>query len=138
VARFAPRRWDTDQRFTGVRDAQEAAPAVRSLVDAMAGDGWVAEEPELHLLPHLRRAAAELGIEIRSVETLDGILELAIARGTRGRGEAKALVFSLVGSIAEQSTHVRQEGDEFLVVTGSIAKDEPFAAHGHLLRIRLV
>jgi len=138
VARFGPRRWDNDERFTGVRDALDAAPAVRALLDAMAQDGWVAEEPEHHLLPHLRRAAAELGAEIRSVDTLDGILELAIARGTRGRGEAKALVFSLVGSIAEQSTHVRQEGDEFLVASGSIGTDEPFAAHGHLLRIRLV
>jgi hypothetical protein len=138
MARFAPRRWDNDTRFTGVRDALEATPAIRSLLEAMADRGWVAEDLEHHVLPHLRRAAADLGAEIRSAETVEGVLDLAIVRGSHSSRDVTALVFALVGSMAEQSTHVRVDGDEFLVATGSIATDEPFAAHGHLVRIRLV
>ena len=50
------KRWDTDERGTGAGHARDAAPAVQRLVDAMQQDGWVAEEPEAHLLPHITAA----------------------------------------------------------------------------------
>ncbi|MEV4807051.1 hypothetical protein AB0K18_44250 [Nonomuraea sp. NPDC049421] len=46
------RRWDIDDRFTGVCDATAMLPAVHRLGEAMASDGWVTENPEVHLLPH--------------------------------------------------------------------------------------
>lgn len=45
------RRWDNDERLTGIADASAMEPQVSALLDAMARDGWVAEEPEAHLLP---------------------------------------------------------------------------------------
>jgi len=106
----------------------------------MTIDGWVAEEPEAHLLPHLERAAATLGLEIRSTRSRDGIFELDLDGNGRGQGELRAAALSLIGPIAEASTHVRQlkEG-EFEIVTGMLPGDSPvFATHGHQLRIRFV
>ncbi|MET8866747.1 hypothetical protein ABZW11_27720 [Nonomuraea sp. NPDC004580] len=44
------RRWDIDDRYTGVCDATAMLPAVHRLGEAMASDGWVTEGPEVHLL----------------------------------------------------------------------------------------
>jgi hypothetical protein len=104
----------------------------------MTIDGWVAEEPEAHLLPHLEQAAATLGLELRSIRSQDGIFELDLDGNGLGQRELRAAAMSLVGSIAEASTHIRQlkEG-EFEIVTGMLPGDSPvFATHGHLLRIR--
>ncbi|MFI7697418.1 hypothetical protein [Nonomuraea sp. NPDC049480] len=49
------RRWDIDERYTGVSDAAAMLPAVHQLEEAMRGEGWVTEEPDAHLLPALRR-----------------------------------------------------------------------------------
>src|SRR5688500_17219621 len=130
-----PRRWDGDARLVGVRDALEAAPPVRLLLEAMADGGWVAEQPEHHLLPHLRAASGELGVELVAADTIDDVLVVRIALEPARPREARHVVFSLLGAIAEQSTHVRQDGDAFMVVTGSVDGDEPFKPHGHLLRI---
>jgi hypothetical protein len=51
-----PGRWDIDERGRGVADASQFAQGAGELVDAMREPNWVAEEPEAHLLPHLRRA----------------------------------------------------------------------------------
>src|SRR5687768_1478367 len=55
------RRWDTDERGRGVADGGWIAPDVRRLLDTLAEPGWVAEDPDIHLLPHLRRACQEAG-----------------------------------------------------------------------------
>jgi hypothetical protein len=34
---------------------------VRQLLEALSVPGWVAEEPDVHLLPHLRRACDDPG-----------------------------------------------------------------------------
>src|SRR5215468_9182523 len=49
------KRWDTDERFTGVADASAFAPAVEELAALARRPGWVAEDPEIHLGPHRRR-----------------------------------------------------------------------------------
>jgi hypothetical protein len=134
------RRWDTDARGRGVGDATSALPAVKRLIEAMAADGWVAEEPETHLLPHLGSSAAALGLEIVRTATIDGAFELDLGRDGRSPAELRAVALAIVGSIAEASTHVRQVSDgEFEVVTGMLPGDSPvFAPHGHLVRIRFV
>jgi hypothetical protein len=72
------------------------------------------------------------------------ILELEW-RGTPGSvGQARAAVFSLIGSFAETATHVRQRrvldgGDHvklrFEVGTGELASESRFAPHGHVVVI---
>jgi len=51
------KRWDTDDRFVGVADAGVFAASVEELAALAHRPGWVAEEPEVHLEPHLRGAA---------------------------------------------------------------------------------
>src|SRR5688572_18333860 len=79
-----PRRWGTDTQGTGVSNAIEAAPAVHRLLEAMADDGWVAEEPEHHLLPHLRAAAASLGVELLAAEVVEHVLVVRVGSGRPG------------------------------------------------------
>ena len=134
------RRWDTDTRGTGDGDATAALPALVRLAEAMRSEGWVAEEPELHLLPHLEGAAETVGVEIQGTSTVGGIFEVDLGRGARSSAEMRMVTLALVSTIAEASTHVRQVDDgEFEVVTGMLTGDSPaFAAHGHLLRLRFV
>ncbi len=47
------KRWDTDTRFAGVADAVAFAPAIEELAALARRPGWVAEEPGVHLVPHL-------------------------------------------------------------------------------------
>jgi len=133
-------RWDTDTRGTGIADATPGLPALDRLADAMRLEGWVAEEPELHLLPHLEAGAETVGATIRRTSTSDGEFEVQLARGERSGAEMRMVTLALVSTIAEASTHVRQVGEsEFEVVTGMLPGDSPiFAAHGHLLRLRFV
>ena len=47
------RRWDTDERGTGIGSGEPFLPNIAKLGDAMRDPSWVTEDPELHLLPHL-------------------------------------------------------------------------------------
>jgi hypothetical protein len=49
-------RWEGDETGHGIGDASTFAPDVGRLLDEMAAPDWVSEEPEVHLLPHLRAA----------------------------------------------------------------------------------
>ena len=113
---------------------------MEQLLDAMSLDGWVAEEPQAHLLPHLTAAASALGLDLRTSTATDGAFEIEIEGNGRRQAELRAATMALVGSIAEASTHVRQVDDgAFEIVTGMLPGDSPaFATHGHLLRIRFV
>jgi hypothetical protein len=51
------RRWDTDDRFTGMGDASAFAAAIEELAVPACRPRWVAEEPEVHLVPQLRAAS---------------------------------------------------------------------------------
>src|SRR5215475_14724854 len=70
----ARKRWDTDDRFTGVADASAFAPAVEELAELARRPRWVAEDPELHLAPHLRRASVD-GLRIGDIRAVQaGVL----------------------------------------------------------------
>ena len=64
-------RWDTDERGRGIASADAFAPALERLLEAARRPDWVAEEPEHHLLPHVRRLCDERGWTV-SAEIEDG------------------------------------------------------------------
>jgi hypothetical protein len=87
------------------------APGVEELLEATRRPGWVAEQPELHLLPHLQRACESSALQLLDARASgDGVfdVELRWTGETKSFGAVKATVFALVGSFAEPSTHVRQ------------------------------
>ena len=136
------RRWDGDERGEGVADAAAFAAGAEALLDAMRARNWVAEEPEAHLLPHLRRSLESLPLELLEARTSgDGSFDVDLRwTGERRRlGHARAAVFALVGSFAESATYVHQRSDDgvvrFEIVTGMLEGESAFAPHGHTLRI---
>ena len=139
-------RWDGDERGEGVADATAFAAGAVELVDAMRLPKWVAEEPEIHLLPHIETACRTLPFEIEGAGVADEASYDLLLRWTEEAapvGQVRAAAFALVGSFAEVSTYVGQrritatphEGESlvFDVVTGILGG--PFAPHGHTVRI---
>jgi len=135
------KRWDTDDRFTGVADATPFAPAIDELASLARRTGWVAEEPQAHLVPHLRRAHID-GLELADCQAgQDGVLNIvAHHRPGAGRAAIRQQAWALLGTIAEPAASVREHRDGdvvvFEVVTG-IPDGGPFASHGHSLRLTL-
>jgi hypothetical protein len=138
---MADHRWDGDERGDGVADAAKFVDGTTELIAAMRRLNWVAEQPEVHLLPHLEQACKALPLEILAARTMeDGSyeVELGWTGDEPGVGAIRATIFTLLGGIAEPSTYVRQHRTDaaltFEVVTG-IVDDEPFKSHGHTLRL---
>jgi hypothetical protein len=135
------KRWDTDGRFTGAADASAFAVAVEELAGLARRPGWVAEEPEAHLVPHLRGAQVA-GLRLSGWHTgEDGVLDaVAEYRAGESRGDLRRQAWALLGTIAEPaaSVHERTDGDSviFEVVTG-IPDGGHFASHGHTVRLTL-
>ena len=147
---MATLRWDGDERGEGVADAASFAAGAVELVEAMRLANWVAEQPELHLQPHLERACRSLPLRLEAARSAaDGTLEVDLrwTGEAAGVGAVRAAVFSLVGSFAELATYVRQreleatgDGDRtllFEIVTG-ILGDGRFEPHGHTVRVRVI
>jgi hypothetical protein len=139
---MAGRRWDDDVRGEGVADAGSFVAGAEELVDAMRRPNWVAEEPELHLLPHLQRSCESLPLELVGAQiSEDGSydVELRWTGETDRIGEVRAAVFALVGGFAEVYTYVRQRRDAdavvFEVVTGILGDESSFSPHGHAVRL---
>jgi hypothetical protein len=143
------RRWDDDERGEGVADAAQFVDGASELLAAMRETTWVAEQPELHLLPHLQRACESLPLRILDTRTsADGSYEVRLAwtGDEPGVGVIRAAIFSLLGGIAEPASYIRQRpaqasngSDEtltFEVVTG-IVDETPFKPHGHTLRLQV-
>jgi hypothetical protein len=134
-------RWDTDDRFTGIADASSFAVAVEELAGLARRPGWVAEEPEAHLVPHLRRAEVA-GLRLSGWHTgEDGVLNaVAEYRAGENRAGLRRQAWALLGTIAEPAASVRErpDGDSviFEVVTG-IPDGGRFASHGHTVRLTL-
>src|ERR1700680_2291640 len=139
-------RWDSDTRYGGVSDAVALAPGLRRLVDAMEQPDWVAEDPDDHLLPRIRRACDEQPStwSLLGAETLEGIYTVRVEwKGGPPRiGRLRADAFALIGSFAESDSHVRQRrGDDRVVydiTTATLDGDSPFRGHGHLVRLMVV
>jgi hypothetical protein len=141
---MSDRRWDGDESGKGVADARSFAAGVEDLLVETSRANWIAEEPELHLLPHIERACEALPLVlIDACATADGsfAVELRCTEEGMSFGAVRAAVFSLVGSFAELSTFVRQRrrGDAlvFEVVTGFAAGQSRFAPHGHTVSLRV-
>ena len=126
-----------------------AAGAVE-LVEAMQLAKWVAEQPEVHLLPHLERACRSLPLRFEEARSAaDGAFDVSLrwTGETPSVGEIRAAVFTLVGSFAELSTYVKQrrieeteDGDRtflFEIVTGFVDGESRFAPHGHSVRVHV-
>ncbi len=147
---MATLRWDGDERGEGVADAAPFAAGALELAQAMQRAKWVAEEPDLHLQPHLERACRSLPLAVRGrALTADGTFEVSLRWTGENPREAdvRAAVFSLVGGFAELATYVRQrrieetgDGDRtflFEIVTGFLEGESRFAPHGHTVRVRV-
>jgi hypothetical protein len=142
------KRWDGDDRGHGIGNAAALIAGASELLEAFGESAWVAEQPELHLRPHVEawcQGDRRLGlIDARAGETDAYILELEWRGAPGSVGQARAAVFSLIGSFAETATYVRQRrvldgGDHarlrFEVGTGEVASDSRFAPHGHVVVI---
>jgi hypothetical protein len=146
-----PARWQGDNWGRGVGDAVPLVPGVRELVGAFTQPSWVAEQPEIHLLPHVeawcerdrRLALSDAHTDHRHAY----ILDLEWRGAPASVGEVRATVFSLIGSFAESATYVRQrrgaddaDGStqrlQFEVGTGELA-DARFEPHGHVVVINV-
>ena len=144
----ATSRWDSDQRGRGVGDAGRLIPGASDLVAAFGEPAWVAEQPELHLRPHVEAWCERDGrlalIGARIDDRAAYVLELEWRAAPAGVGKVRATVFSLIGSFAESATYIRQRRDEsagslwFEVGTGELAPDTRFAPHGHVVVINVL
>ncbi len=143
---MATPRWEGDTVGTGVGDAGELAAGVRNLLSAMAVPDWVTEDPQVHLLPKLRRVIDSPDSPWRLVDDTVVlavyVLTLEWTRRDAGIGDLRADVFALLGPIAENATHVQQRGGgdriEYDVTTGMLEGESRFRPHGHTLRVRVV
>lgn len=141
------KRWDTDERGRGVGDAAHLAGETRKLLDAMSAPGWVAEDPEVHLLPHVERFCGRPDSPL-ALESHETRADATFAVTLRWRGEPgpwrepRAAVFALLGEIAELAVVAREhhDGTDLVlnVVTGMLAGDTAFAPHGHTLRLTVM
>lgn len=132
------RRWDDDERLTGIADASAMEPQVSALLGAMARDGWVTEEPEAHLLPHLRRACGSEWLLTGERLLDDGVYEVTVSlAGDREGVHVQRDVIRLLSAIAETAFFVRQTAPGvFECVTGMLDGDPPgFKSHGHMVRL---
>ena len=136
------KRWDTDDRYTGVADASSFAPAIEELAALARRPGWVAENPEIHLIPHLQDADVP-GLRVLGCQPAgDGVLHVtAEYRTGDSRRDIRLHAWALIAAVAEPAASVREYNDGsviiFDVVTGIPENAGPFATHGHTLRLTL-
>lgn len=142
------RRWDNDERGHGVADARQLVAGARELITAFAAHDWVAEEPELHLKPHVDAwLQADGRFELERAYGDDRgayVLDLIWRGESAGVGEIRAAVYGLIGQFAESATYIRQRREpsggpvpklRFEVGTGEL--DGAFASHGHAVVINV-
>jgi len=125
-----------------VADASAFAPAVEELAALARRSCWVAEDPEIHLGPHLRGASVD-GLQITGIRAgADSVLAVTASYDPgASAGELRRRAWALLGAVAEPAASVRErrDGDAavFDVVTGIPDGAGPFASHGHTLRLIL-
>ena len=135
------RRWDTDERGHGVASAAASVADLDRLRIAMLEPDWVAEDPDLHLLPHVRRLCEEQGWSLARADVVADVLEVEVVVPAATVRSPTAAAFAILGTFAEASTHVVEQASELgesiqlLVTTGMLEGDGAFAPHGHTVRI---
>jgi hypothetical protein len=121
------------------------------LIAAFGQPDWVAEQPELHLLPHVEAwCRQDRRLALTGTRSDDGsayVLDLEWRSTTGGVGAVRAAVFSLIGSFAESATYVRQRRAangggpapalQFEVGTGELGPHARFVSHGHVVLINV-
>lgn len=141
-----PARWDPDERGIGVGDARAHLGVLDALRRAAVQPGWVAEEPESHLLPHLVRHAAEDSPWVIASTATEADGTFVVDARWAGPADAdrrtiRAAAFGLIGAVAETSTGIHErrgpDGVTFDVVTGVLPGETEFATHGHTVRLRI-
>ena len=104
------RRWDTDTRGRGIGDGEWIVPAVQRLLAALASPGWVAEEPDVHLLPHLRLACDAPGSPwaLKGAELQEAVYVVTVEwfRPQPRLRQLRADAVALIGTVVEGSTFV--------------------------------
>jgi len=145
-------RWDGDDRGHGIGDAGQLVPGANELIAAFSQPTWVAEQPELHLLPHVEawcRRHRRLALTNAYADGAHAyVLDFDWHGATGSVGAARAAAFSLIGFFAESATYVRQrrvasDGGgaamklQFAVGTGELAPDARFEPHGHVVLINV-
>ena len=139
------KRWDQDERGQGVASGAAFTANLGELARLMADPGWVAEEPEAHLLPHLEAACRDTASVFRIDRAWSDdevfVVDLTPREADLSIGQLRHAAVTLAASIAEESTHVlqRRVGEvlEFEIATGTSPADASFASHGHLVRLRV-
>jgi hypothetical protein len=135
------RRWDTDDRLVGVADASAFAQGVEELAELERRPGWVAEEPEVHLVPHLLDANIA-GLQLAACQTgQDGVLAVsatyALAQAAMTLGSAPGRCSGRSPSRRRACASTSSARSSFEVVTGIPDGSGPFASHGHSVRLTL-
>jgi hypothetical protein len=104
------RRWDTDARRRGIGDGEWIVPAVQRLLAALASSGWVAGEPDIHLLPHLRQACDAPGSPwtLKGAELQETVCVVTVEwfRPQPRLRQLRADAVALIGTVVEGSTFV--------------------------------
>ena len=135
-------RWDGDETGRGIAGAGHLTGPVDALRVAMVQPDWVAEDPEAHLLPHIRSGLPDgvrIGTEVSDAGELVVTLEVAHVAENRPKANVRSLAYRLLGTFAEPSTFVEERpvegGAEFVVVTGLLDGQTRFLPHGHTVRL---
>jgi hypothetical protein len=139
------RRWDTDRRGRGIASAGPMVGPIMDLLLAAGEPDWVAEDPDSHLLPHLRHECERDRSPMRFVDAHFGdglyVVELDWHASSVSAREVREAAFWLIGSIAESSTNVVERVDGWMVVydvvTGMVAGQTRWAPHGHAIQLRI-
>ncbi|HEY6583259.1 MAG TPA: hypothetical protein VIZ29_00285 [Gaiellaceae bacterium] len=136
------RRWDIDERGRGVADARRLVPDAETLARFMSEEDWVTEEPDAHLLPHVRRVAAQFPLQETAAEIdREGVLAVSLRwTASWDQSAATAAAFALLGSFAEEMTYLRKDekpGRVVLETVTGVVSEGGFAPHGHTVRIEL-
>jgi hypothetical protein len=136
------RRWDDDTRGHGVASAKHSVPAINELAALSGVDDWVTEDPDAHLLPHLKERIANSGLVIDEVGIqADGVLRMRLKPTWRFNDvELRRAVWSILAGAVELSTFVRETQSDGVVIFDAVTGVPPggmFATHGHTIRIEV-
>ena len=120
-------RWDTDTRGRGIGDGRWIAPAVQHLLAALAAPGWIAEEPDVHLLPHLRQACeapnSPWTLIAADLQEAVYVVTLEWSRPQPRLHQLRADAVALIGRVAERS--------DVCAATDDRARDRVSRDNGH-------
>jgi hypothetical protein len=141
VSKGEARRWDSDTRLVGIADAHPIAGDVRRLARACTEAGWIAEDANIDLGPHLQEACDAPGPPwhwMVASQRSDDTYVVDVEHTPTTSGEVWEDAVRLLSTVAENSFHVRRVDDHTVeCITGVLPGDSSFAPHGHTIRLRI-